>query len=147
MIWWKVNYWWLKTFWIFAKVKCTSSPGLITQWTPSTHNFCPSGFARSHRKLFFIFKISLLLLSNFNIRSHSWQILTLWSNETWCSWYFTIKGQTPNLMTYFPERENYENLSSKKLQDLSNQVLYAKMFLILGILWMFSMTHYILHRW
>ena len=35
----------------------------------------------------------------------------------------------------------------KKLQDLSNQVLYAKMFLILGILWMFSMTHYILHRW
>ena len=114
LIWWKINYWWLKTFWIFAKVKCTSSPGLITRWTLSTHNFCPSGFARSHRKLFFIFKISLLLLSNFNIRSHSWQILTLWSNETWCSWYFTIKGQTPNLMKYFPERENYENLSSKK---------------------------------
>ena len=43
-------------------------------------------------------------------------------------------------------RENYTSLSSKKLQDLSNQVLYAKMFLILGILWMFSMTHYILHR-
>ena len=44
-----------ETFWIFAKVKCTSSPGLITRWTLSTHNFCPSGFARTYRKLFLEF--------------------------------------------------------------------------------------------
>jgi len=46
------------------------------------------------------------------------------------------------------EQEGEGGLVSREAREqlaLTNQVLYTKMFLVLGLLWVFSMAHYILH--
>ena len=134
-------------FWTFAKVKCTSSPGLITRWTLSTPNFCPSGFARSHRKLFLFLKFPFFC-SLISTLGHTHD--RFWLCEVMKLDVHDISQSKDRLQIWwhtFQREKTMKIWALKKLQDLSNQVLYAKMFLILGILWMFSMTHYILHRW